>query len=1717
MNGSDGTEGNSPASTGPAGAQFEAQVGAHYLLTLLTNAEPRGLPGTSIERIALQRAGEGRALDDVIVHARNLSDNPAVLEIQVKREITFSPSDPVFEDVVHQIARASQRSDFWTSNYQLGIATAKISRRIAGSYQDVLKWARELESAQVFFERLNRPRAANDEMRSFVRTFRAQLSAAGAVSHDETVWGLLRRLQILVFDFTAEGSASAELARERAVHALHEQDGSDATKLWSMLIERAIDIAASGGARTRVELQEELRTRGFRLAGDRRHAPARAALSEASQTALAHIDDRIGNVTLSRPERLAAIHAALDQGRYVEIRGDAGVGKSGLLKHFALQVAAESRVVVVSPGHVIPQGWIAMRSMLGFDGTIHEFLTDVASAGAAMLFIDNVDFFTEDERRTVVDLIEAVANVPGFAVVVTARRQPEEDAVNWLPQDSLDRLGRASPVVVDELSATEIADLQDAAPEIGALLIDSHPARDVARNLFRLSRLLRLAGSGGETRALRTEIDTAMQWWDGADGQRDDLHRDRSRLLRLMADRTLSGSGPVDVSDQSSQAVNALIRSETLRELRPDHVVFRHDVLAEWAIALFLSSDATAIGRLPLAEPSPPRLARGVELAARIALERTADTVQWEALLARVSEQAIHRSWRRAVLLAIVRSEAGLALLSRASTLLAANNAALLKELVRTVMAVDVRPVSELLAASGVDPRVIPANIDIPSGWSWVRLIGWLLTLRENLPVHAIPDVVDLYTGWSVGHLGNDALTPALLAWLHHWLVQIEDSRDGDEPWDRPAPFGGQLGGLNTLETNLRNGFLLFCDKTPELAVRYLRSVMARSRRGETMRRLLKFRGALAKAAPAELADLTAAALIPDPTREESDGHERRLRGPFEYLDHEFIPAAPGQGPFFELLTHAPEHGLRLIRRLVDASIAFYRGGREPGDDALTVSLAGEQRVFPWIRSYNWSREGSDAPYTVASGLLALEAWAHGRIEGGQDFDAVLRDVLGSPGAPACYLLVAVDLLLSHWPSSSKAAVGFLGCPELLCLDRQRQLHDQMGLPDIFGLKELQKEPVGGATLASLTVRPSRHNALEALLPFYAFQSAELREQLVDILRRASERLGAPDADATLGDASLMAVHALNLIEPANYREETSTRNDGSTAHGWRYVPPDTERSHFEGLQQRAKPRHETANMQAAISVALEDRSRSSAAFAAAAVAWVQGQPPRPEDDDDTWMQEQAVIITAMIAMRDGDSDLRAKSYDWAQGVFAGALSSEDDPVHQSRQGLRFNPIAIAFVGMTHALAERHGPPELRSLLRASFRPAAVHGFIAEAPSLAARDERLPRALLRCALTRNVYRVRQWDDPDSETRIAAFREQRQAAALEAELAWLAEEGPEPPWPTLPLEDPVPKKGPIVGRRRGIRLDEQREEPPEERFNSQMGALWLQGVKRLIAPTERPWVFDLVRAYADWTWNSNGAGLERTESVSGPPREWNDAYFDLLAHCLPGQSQEQIDALVLVPMCALPDDSFLEVAPPFLRAVDDVYFNDHGIDASIAVYIRTTIAQHLVTTNSWHWLSRRRDSSIGMHIAPLIATCFFNNYGHGLTPSKAYLLPKGIERVGIFLAALEPLVAGAPCHFIAAVTLNLLEVAPSPEHLPFLVTAAGHWLLAHPDSKDFWIEHGFGQRVCGLVDTAWNAKADALSAGHPIRKTVNGLLAALVQIGVAEAARLERVLLSSDPL
>lgn len=435
-------------------------------------------------------------------------------------------------------------------------------------------------------------------------------------------------------------------------------------------------------------------------------------------------------------------------------------------------------------------------------------------------------------------------------------------------------------------------------------------------------------------------------------------------------------------------------------------------------------------------------------------------------------------------------------------------------------------------------------------------------------------------------------------------------------------------------------------------------------------------------------------------------------------------------------------------------------------------------------------------------------------------------------------------------------------------------------------------------------------------------------------------------------------------------------------------------------------------------------------------------------------------------------------------------------------------------MGIIYALKYNCGAGEIRTLLEVATReePAAAHGFGAAATILAAIDERLPRAVLRCALAACIRAHHRWGMPIEEVtaRIARQR-QRLQAAVEAELAWLGDHRSEPDWPAFPVETPRLRQY-IRFRDGRVESDKptRRRSRPEQYTDHQAAAVWLTNCHDVVDIARRPWFREIVRSYASWTAQANGAGLEEFEDVDNPPHEWNDAYYELLARCLPGVSLPEIEQLALAPISSLPDTSFYDIIPSFLRSCDIAYFNDRVLGESVAIGIRSKVAGSLMARAGWKRLRGQRGSSIETRIGPAIAALFFNDYGIGQS-SRCYLPPVCVDRLTPFLPVLAKLVESGPSLFVALVTLNLLEISPRPTHLPVLVEAAKAWLGSYAEDSEFWVAHGIGRRACVLVEEILRSEPAVLDTIRMIRSDLDRVLAALVSLGVPEARRLEQAL------
>ena len=140
-------------------------------------------------------------------------------------------------------------------------------------------------------------------------------------------------------------------------------------------------------------------------------------------------------------------------------------------------------------------------------------------------------------------------------------------------------------------------------------------------------------------------------------------------------------------------------------------------MLRDWSVANLLYEEPGVVDELPLDAVAPIGLARAMEIYARLLIEREDGVGPWDALDTGVGAIGVHGSWRRAVLLALVRSEQATDdCFDRAFGRLAANAGHLLQELIAIPRQRKTKSAVELLEAARLERSMIPESFRIPTG-----------------------------------------------------------------------------------------------------------------------------------------------------------------------------------------------------------------------------------------------------------------------------------------------------------------------------------------------------------------------------------------------------------------------------------------------------------------------------------------------------------------------------------------------------------------------------------------------------------------------------------------------------------------------------------------------------------------------------------------------------------------------------------------------------------------------------------------------------------------------------------------------------------------------------------------------------------------------------------------------------------------------------------------
>jgi hypothetical protein len=1678
-----------------------------------------------IRTLAFQQRGSGRPLDDVVVQAINADGSDAILEIQAKRTLTFTASDREFKDVVGQMWEAAQKPEFETGRYELAAAIARTTTRIEQACQETLHWARQLPDGLAFAAHVTRKRFASEAVRDFVAVFRGNLAAIGAPSDDETVWGLLRRFQILVFDFESPGSDYEHRARERARFSLAPDQADRATALWPILIDHVGACARAGGSRDRPTIVQVLGTEhGLKFERRADLRPVGTRLAEAADDALAEIKDNVGGVRLSRTALVDQAQAELGRHRMVHIVGTAGVGKSWVLKDLAKRLMPEGRIIVLRNGRIIPGGWIQMAHAIGCAVSRDELFNELGCGGGATLFIDNIDQITDPaEWATITDLLSAVVKNPGWRAVVTGGVGNEEWKVSLPP--AVRNAGIAS-LTVDPISDEETELLSEGNQALAVILSSNHPAHGIARNLFYLSRIIELgAGKPEAAASITTEMDLARLWWRyGAGHTEDDGRFARLKVLRAMGAQVVSSPNRVAfrVDDLDPFTVAGLLRFDSLREdTKGATVAFRHDVLRDWTVGFLIDEDGDVLSKLPMDKPLPPGLARGVEVAARLALDTDPAGEQWSALLAAVERKGVHGSWTRPVLLALPRAEKALALFASLGPLLLADDGRRLSEIIRLMIAVESEPLVKLVAR--LKPSIpVPTgagDLIVPKGLGWVSLVLWLVVNGESLPTARIPDAAKAFQAWLIStQHQNYPLNARIVDYLFGWLARVEEAmsyRAFRNIEDMPRSLN--IPHLRDVRDEIRMTAFSFAHLNPPAAEKYLGALNPDEIRHDEMQTILKAPGTLVRAAPAAIATLTLDALIEKEKADDFDGGASQRFGIFGAHDHLLSPASPSQGPFLELLEQAPAEGLRVIRKLIEYATQWRREMYiEERQSFPRISVAfpsGTKRFEGDWSVYHWSR---DAPSViVASALMALEAWGHRRIEAGQAFEDVLHDVLGPDGSSIAFVAVAVDLVLSHWQKAWGIAWPLVATPEILEFDDARSTRDIAG---VDRLTRFESEPSGWSVKrADLDGKPSRRARLSYTIGYYALHAepsqlialrTSLEQARNEIMQRPSE-----DEDPING-LRATAERAVRMTYPEYWPLVTISMEDGREVEVHQYQRAAEEAERFAAGVRRVEANTRHMNVRHRVQNALLDASNSTAEIVTEGLTWARAQLESPElpllndDHRDNFSREwdeRVVVMAAALAARDYERADRGEIVAWALPILQ--VAADEDERYRGNDQIEYNTAAIAALGLL-ALYQRDRDVVMRdALLRIASRQhlAIIKTLGDHLRELAKIDPRMPRAIVRIVTASSIHPRRDGDERRNQKLKNEYRGKIDNA-IAAEQRWLEGVAGEPRWPELPVYLSRPRRSIRIGR--GVEKDDEPvDEIPDQYLNEHALGAIVRHLARMTVGDLPAWIVDLAAHLMRWTVEANGPHDEKARDRDHRPDTWNDCFFEFVGILSVALPHPEVVQVFLDPIMRFKDEPFHDAMAPYLRGFDRAVLATDTTRPENPVAVRKILADRLRRGGNFQRYRVEKSFTSETHAGDAMTAMFFQPHRFG--GSSRPIVPDNWDGLDDVMPILTALVVEAPCSgYCATLFLNLVETSPRAALVPFVVQAVTAWCSAYGVDTNFWSEKEIGGRVCAWLDRTFTADRMTAAIIPGLSNALMGCLDVLVRSGVAQAREIE---------
>lgn len=796
----------------------------------------------------------------------------------------------------------------------------------------------------------------------------------------------------------------------------------------------------------------------------RLYIPEVQKIKDISQQSLELVSKIIDGVELSRPLLHKEFEDKLNSGRFIQITGLSGTGKSVLLRQIAELKANDLPFLFIKSDQLTGSNtWLEYLSRVGLPSfSISEWLISLeAVGGVPIVFIDGIDRVSENSKPIIEELIRTIFNnhdLTNWKIVTTLRDTGLEPLKVWV--GTLLKNIAIQTLNVDLLSDDDCYTLAQQMPGIQRLLFSDSKVREIIRRPFFAKVLTSLKANNFEP---ESELELIDAWWErggfNATGQSIYNRQDFLKKLSELKSQSLSNSvkrreiQPIDVLD--SLVVDGIVHVNS----KSSTVDFTHDIFYEWSLLyLLLEEDQDWLNKIE-SFGQPPYIGRVVELLA----QREFIDDQWISHLENPKFKELRSQWLRAWVIGPIGHPKFIELSSGYTQALLENDFDLFNKLLTWFQAEKTKANPVFLIQS--DKLEMAIQYPWPSDASlWRTLLEYIFKLIPSISPKVYSQILKIFEVWQyLGiHIPSNQMSKMLLDVSIHWLLEISQKERSND-W-------GQMVNLKDFKLGLINLILVSIQSNPSYMEKYLNFLLLENEVSRDIyTHIVGASSLISQHHPKLLADLSLKFLLDELPKTRIEREERSYQRTKQYyqellakpeeertkeeqfkIDHRalffhqapyqqiqshdwenlsikyesrhFYPSSALKEPFFSLLTHSEDTGLQLIRDLSNHAIQAWKQLCEISGKVPLPTII----EFPWGIQAFW---GNEKQYiwkkpvwinnAISSAYMVLENWCFEQLEQGRDFDELIHKITSGNESVAILGVVSVLALNKQVVSNS--------------------------------------------------------------------------------------------------------------------------------------------------------------------------------------------------------------------------------------------------------------------------------------------------------------------------------------------------------------------------------------------------------------------------------------------------------------------------------------------------------------------------------------------------------------------------------------------------------------------------------------------------------------------------------------------------------------------------